>query len=146
MYTTIEHLNKEFLLSRQSTPIIAISPIKNRVVKSIQQAQYSTISLNELLSSRLIGYPAQDRPSMVENVFSQIMTPYQNVFVTNIEMLFDPRYPVDVLKLFCYHARVSNIVILWPGNLKDNHLIYGQSSDPDYHSYDLSNYQIQVLA
>ncbi len=30
-------------------------------------------------------------------------------------MLFDPRYEIDVIKLFCDKARITNVVVKWPG-------------------------------
>lgn len=44
--------------------------------------------------------------------------------ITDFEMLFDPRYKIDVIKLFCEKARLINVAVKWPGTFTGSKLIY----------------------
>lgn len=64
------------------------------------------------------------------------------VFLTDYEMLFDPRYNIDVIKLFCEMSRRVKIVIKWCGTLQDNRLVYATPAYKDFHSYNIYDYDI----
>ncbi len=143
----IQHRNitLDYLKTRHTTPIFLCSPVTKRVEKALKEAAYSEVKLNKELSELLLDLPKDERPLAVEKQVETLLSPHQSLFITDIEILFDPRYPIDVVKLFCKHARFSNLFVLWPGKYENGRLIYASPYDSDYHSYDCSQYQIQII-
>ena len=55
------------------------------------------------------------------------------VLITDFEMLFDPRYEIDVIKLFCDKARITNVAVKWPGKYTNSKLTYAEPGDNKWH-------------
>ena len=82
---------------------------------------------------------------MVERCFKNLFTGKDNIYIKDFEMLFDPRYEIDVLKLFCDKARITNVAVKWPGKYINGKLTYADPGAPDYHEYDCNAYQIRIV-
>ena len=78
----------------------------------------------------------------VMKIVSSIQGP---IFLTDYEMLFDPRYSIDVIRLFYELSRRAKIVIKWCGTLDDNHLVYATPAYSDFHSYNIHDYDITCV-
>ncbi len=46
------------------------------------------------------------------------------VLCTEIDLLFDPTFDLDPLKLFCHVGRLTRLVVMWPGTYQDQVLSY----------------------
>jgi hypothetical protein len=64
------------------------------------------------------------------------------IYLTDYEMLFDPRYELDVIKLFCEISRYNKLIIKWCGSFKDDSLIYSEPGYDDYSKYKINDYKI----
>ena len=124
---------------------ILICTDKPRVTKKINESNYHILSVNSLLSKELIQYHQDERIEKVEDSFRSLIKPYEYVLITDFEMLFDPRYKLNVLKLFCDIARFNKICVKWPGKYTDGNLTYAEIEDLDYHKYDCSMYQVHIV-
>ena len=62
------------------------------------------------------------------------------VLIKDFEMLFDPRYQIDVLKLFCDLSRQRRIAVLWCGTFRDNRLEFAEPGFADFQSYNTDQY------
>jgi hypothetical protein len=54
------------------------------------------------------------------------------VLCTEIDLLFDPTFHLDPLKLFCHVGRVTRLVVTWPGSYQADVLSYAV---PDHSHY-----------
>ena len=135
-----EYLNSE----TNSIPII-ICTDKQRVKKAIMDAGYQGISINALLAKELLKYEQEDRAKKVEIILKRIVAPYDTVFIKDFEMLFDPRYKIDIIKLFCDLARHHKVIVMWPGQYQNEKLTYADTEDLDYHEYNCNFYQMQIV-
>ena len=131
--------------SPNGTPII-ICTESRRVLKKIDEAGYVPIRINAALAKALLEFTPSERPNKVENCFKTLVDSYGSVFITDFEMLFDPRYEIDVIKLFCEKARFVNVAVKWPGKFSSGKLTYANLEDPDYHEFDFNAYQIRIVA
>ena len=138
-------LTLEFLNTGQSGIPLIICSDAPRVRKRIENAGYQEVQINKELSKRLLDIPKEDRPKRVEKTLKGILNYHVPIFVTDFEMLFDPRYEIDVIRFFCEKARIINVAIKWPGQFADSKLTYASPGDPDYHEYDCNAYQIRIV-
>ena len=137
---TLEFLNT----GQQGIPLI-ICTDSGRVYKRLESAKYQVIQLNAPVSKALLDYSPDERPAKVEAVFKKTLNTDSSVLITDFEMLFDPRYEIDVIKLFCDRARITNVAVKWPGKYTNGKLTYAEPGDPDYHEYDCNAYQIRIV-
>lgn len=109
------------------------------------QVGYKEFKLNSVLAEKLLDYPPEDRKANVLDEINNIFSEFSSIYVTNFEMLFDPHYEIDVVKLFCEIARKTKIAVKWPGNYVDSKLTYANQGAQDYHEFDCKAYQILIV-
>lgn len=73
------------------------------------------------------------------SIVSQCKAP---TLLEEYEILFDPRYDVDAIKVFTELARRQKVVVKWCGRLNGNSLEYATPDDKDYHSFRIQDYDI----
>ena len=138
-------LTREYLNSDQNGIPVIICTDAGRVIKRIEEAGYQSISVNVRLSKALLSFPPDERPQRVESCFRMVLETHSMLFIKDFEMLFDPRYEIDVIKLFCNKARTTNVAVKWPGSYINGKLTYAHSGDPDYHEYNCNAYQMRIV-
>lgn len=137
-------VTEDLLRSPGGLPLILCSS-SSRLQRKLESAGYIRLSVNLLLSKALLGFPADDRPGHVEEELREILSVSSPVLIEDFEMLFDPRYQIDVLKLFCERARFVSLAVRWPGDSTPTKLTYASPGDPDYHEFNCDKYQIRVV-
>ena len=139
--------NNEFeqLTSEQKGMPIVLCREKPQWKNILHKEGYIEICLNRLLSEKLIELPKSERQNKIENTVKEIINSNSKVYLYDFAMIFDPRYNIDALKLLCNIARMTSLVVKWPGTYRNGELIYATSQDQDYHVYDSDNYQIQII-
>ena len=137
-------LTDEILDSPSGMPLIICSNAP-RVLRKITQHGYQQLRLNVELSKALISFPPQERPAHIETAIKSLIPAHSSLLISGFEMLFDPRYKIDVLKLLCERAKLSRIAVIWPGTYEDGKLSYAQPEDPDYNLFYCINHQIRIV-
>lgn len=138
-------ITRSFLgIDQNGIPLIVCSD-SGRIIKKVEEADYQIISVNVGLSKALLSFHPEERPIRVEECFKALLDDLKMPFIKDFEMLFDPRYEIDVIKLFCDKARITNVVVKWPGKFINGKLTYAEPGDPDYHEYDCNAYQIRIV-
>lgn len=123
-------------------PIVLCSPAP-RAVKKLTETGYFDLNLNEKLSENLLVYQKEDRPKRVADALRGFLSGLSHpTLISNFEMLFDPRYKLDVLKVFCEAALTQNIAIRWCGVSAEASLSYSEPQYPDYHKYEIERYTL----
>ena len=138
-------LTTDLLTTGQSGVPFVICTDAPRVRKRIESAGYQEVQINKELSKRLLDISKEDRPKHLEKALKGMLNYHVPIYVTGFEMLFDPRYEIDILKFFCEKARIINVALKWPGQFVDGKLTYAQPEDPDYHEFDCNAYQIRIV-
>ena len=69
----------------------------------------------------------------------------KSLLLMDFEILFDPRYKIDVVRLIYEVSRLRKIIALWPGTLCENNLIYANVEAPEYQVYNINNYDITCI-
>lgn len=120
---------------------LPIETIKNKF------KDYVIIKLGQTLSNELKQIDKNIRNTEVEKVMKRIFSEvYSNrVIVTDIDILFNPYYKLDIIKLFIQLSRNKTFIIQWPGKLDSNNLIYSKPQYDDYKKYEIKDYNIICL-
>jgi hypothetical protein len=87
-------LTTELLSTGQSGVPLVICSEAPRVRKRIESAGYQEVKINKELSKRLLDIPKE----IVQNVWKStksMLNYHVPIFVTDFEMLFDPRYEIE---------------------------------------------------
>lgn len=128
----------------QGVPVFICTSAR-RVEKKLSETGIPVLSVNRQLSKLLLEYSSGERANRVERITKDILSNKSTVIVKDFEMLFDPRYPIDVVRLFCEKARSANVIIKWPGQYKSGTLSYAEPGQPDYHEYDCNAYMLRII-
>ena len=138
---SLSTLSKDML--RKATAPIILCSFPNRVARLMEGNQYTLLNLNIRLAEELVKYPAEQRPQRandeVMSIISQCNAP---ILLEDYEILFDPRYDIDAIKVFTELSRRQKVVVKWCGKLNGNSLEYATPDDKDYHSFKIRDYDI----
>lgn len=132
------------MLSKQpmGIPIILCSAAP-RAIRKLYESGYKDLSLNKELSFSLKDIPNEKRISSVQIETQRIISETgSSVLLSDFEMLFDPRYKLDVLKLFCEVSRTTRLAVKWCGTLGADALEYAEPQYPDHQIFNLANYTV----
>lgn len=129
-------------IARSNVPTI-ICNLSKRYLNRIFEISDETISLNLILAQNLLKFKSDERPDLVHqeamNLLTQGAIP---LLLKDFEMLFDPRYKIDVVKVIIEVSRRRKIIALWPGTLNESNLVYANAESPDYQVFSIKNYDI----
>ena len=112
---------------------------------AISNAGYKTISLNLSLAKALINIQESEIPSVITIKILNLLPNGQSIYLTDYEILFDPRYKLNVMKLFCEIARHHKLIIKWCGKNERDILVYSEPGYSDYIVYNESDYNITCV-
>lgn len=126
-------------------PLILVDP-SARTMRKLGDAGYQEISLNRELAESLMKLPTKQRPLSVMQKTREILDQkHSGVIIRDFEMLFDPAYHLDVLRMFCELARQFRIAVVWCGSYHENTLEFAEPEYPDYHSYHTDHYTVYCI-
>ena len=132
-------------IKKTTIPIMLCSSAP-RLKKIITECNYQELSLNNELAKALVKKEVSIRPQLVADEVMKIVSSIQGpVLLRDYEMLFDPRYNIDVIRFFYELLRRVKIVIKWCGAIDDNRLVYATPAHRDFHSYDIQDYDITCV-
>ena len=111
-----------------------------------QEIYSSAISMNKRLASELIKVKPTRRTMQLEKCFVKVLDslPEQSI-IKDIDVLFNPAYKVDVMKLLSSVYKQKQFSLVWPGNYADGKLTYSEEGYPDYRIYEIKDYDIMCV-
>ena len=131
-------------LLRLPSPVLLCAK-RDDFTKAILEAGIQTVSVNLPLAKELVGQPVSEILTNVTATAVRLMPDGLPVFLTDYEMLFDPRYNLDVIKLFCEIARHNKLIVKWCGSFDGDSLVYSEPGYDDYAKYIVSEYEITCV-
>ena len=130
-------------LNELLTPIVFCAD-KDKIAPYIEG--YKVLSINGIVSKRLLELEQDKRNLFVGDVLSNIIDKAgEPLLIKDFEILFDPEYQLDILKLFIMANRKKRIAIIWCGKCRGGKLIFAEPEYPDYKSYNIKDYDISCL-
>lgn len=119
-------------------PIIYCNPAADL----IEQA----VSLNHTLAEALILYKPARRTFQVERCFQTALARLpDDAVIKDFDVLFNPEYKIDVLKILIRNCKTKPFSVIWPGTLQDGKLLYAEVDYKDYKEYDVDAYDVTCV-
>lgn len=113
-----------------------------KVIKKINEPK----SVSKPLAEALLACKPNRRSMKLEQIFNNILdTLPDGVVIKDIDVLFNPDYQVDVLKILMAARKRKRYSVIWPGRCEGGKLIYGEEGFPDYKTYNIENYDITCV-
>lgn len=104
------------------------------------------VSLNKLLAEALIQFRPKRRTMQIEKCFSDIIVGLPDApVIKDFDVLFNPDFKVDILKIIVSVCKKKPFSVIWPGKLDGNRLIYAEEQYRDYKVYEVDDYDITCV-
>lgn len=133
------------VLKKATTPVILCS-FPKRVARMMEGGPYVPLNLNIKLAEALVKFPQSERSRRANDEVMSIVSQWQKpTFFEDYEILFDPQYDIDAIKVFTEIARRQKVVVKWCGRLNGNSLEYATQEYKDYHSFRIQDYDITCV-
>lgn len=102
--------------------------------------------INVELAQELVAIRPYQRTMNLERCLIQIvdMLPADSV-IREFDVMFNPAYQVDVLKILISACKKKSFSVIWPGRYEDGKLFYSENGFEDYKVYDVKNYDVTCI-
>ncbi len=104
------------------------------------------IAVNKPIAAELVDLKPSRRTMQLEKCFVKVLEslPEQPI-IKDIDVLFNPAYKVDVMKLLSSAYKQKQFSLVWPGSYADGKLTYSEEGYPDYRVYEINDYDIMYV-
>lgn len=103
-------------------------------------------SVSKPLAEALLECKPNRRSMKLEQIFNSVLdTLPDGVVIKDIDVLFNPDYKVDVLKILMAARKRKKYSVIWPGKCENGKLIYSEEGFPDYKTFDIEDYDITCV-
>lgn len=102
-----------------------------------------SFSINKPLAAELFKIPLSLRSMQLEKCFMQVIKELPSEpIIKDIDVMFNPAYKVDVMKVLISAYKQKAYSLIWPGSCFNGKLLYSEENYPDYQAYEIKNYDI----
>ena len=103
-------------------------------------------SVSKELADGLLACRSNRRSMKLEQIFNTVLDRYpDDVTIKDIDVMFNPEYEVDVLKILVAARKRKRSSVVWPGRFEDGKLVYGEEGYLDYKVYKIEDYDITFV-
>ena len=103
-------------------------------------------SVGKEIADELLLCKPNRRSMKLQQIFNSVLDKYPDgVTIKDIDVMFNPEYQVDVLKILIEARKRKRFSIIWPGKYEDGKLIYAEEGFPDYKVYKIDDYDITYV-
>ena len=114
-------------------------------MKAIQK-MHELRSVSKPLAEVLLECKPNRRSMKLEQIFNSVLdTLPDGVVIKDIDVLFNPDYKVDVLKILMAASKRKKYSVIWPVKCEIGKLIYSEEGFPDYKTFDIEDYDITCV-
>lgn len=101
------------------------------------------ISVNTAIAQELMEIRKKNRTIKLEQCFSNVIDSLPDgVIIKDIDVLFNPAYKIDIMKMLVNVYKHKRFGIVWNGSVSEEKLIYSEEGLLDYKTYDINDYDI----
>ena len=114
--------------------------------KEISEIASQAISVNKSIAAELVDLKPNRRTMQLEKSFVKVLESLsEQPVIKDIDVLFNPAYKVDVMKMLVSAYKQKKFSLVWPGIYADGKLIYSEEGYPDYRVYEIKDYDIMYV-
>ncbi len=104
------------------------------------------VSINIEMAKKLSAVKPNRRTMRMEKCFQQVLGGLpDNVVIRDFDVMFNPDYAVDVLKIMSSAVKAKAFRAIWSGRCEDGRLIYAEEGYRDYKVFEISKYDVTVV-
>lgn len=104
------------------------------------------VPINLLLAEKLARCKPNRRTMQIESFFNQILDQLSDdAIIKDFDVMFNPDYKVDILKIMVNACKRKPFSIIWPGKCEDGRLIYAEDSYPDFKTFNIAEYDVTCI-
>ena len=124
--------------SSMARPVLYCHPDKD--------LEEQAIPINIEMAKKLSAVKPNRRTMRIEQCFQQVLADLpDDAVIQDFDVLFNPDYAIDVLKIMCSTAKTKPFRIIWPGRFENGRLIYAEEGYRDYKVFEISKYDVTVV-
>lgn len=103
-------------------------------------------SINIELAKELETLHPKRRTMQLEACFNRVLDGLpDNVVIKDFDVMFNPAYKVDVLKILVTAYKRKPFSVIWPGRYEDGKFFYAEEGYPDYKVFNINNYDVTCV-
>jgi hypothetical protein len=112
---------------------------KTQLLRSLgERLQSLPVNVGVKLGQRLAATPVSERGFSANELLRDITVSARSnapLLLDNLEVLFEPSLKINPLDLIKRLAHARSVVAVWPGELRDDRLVYARLGHPEYRDY-----------
>jgi len=112
---------------------------KTRLLRTLaQRLNVAPFNLGVKLGHRLAATPVSERGFSANELLREITDSARGdapLMLDNLEVLFEPSLKINPLDLIKRLAHSRRVVAVWPGEMRDDRLVYASMGYPEYRDY-----------
>lgn len=125
-------------ISGMLKPIIYCCPYENIADMAV--------SINLPLAEKLAGCRRNRRTMRIEMFFNQILEQLPDgAVIKDFDVMFNPEYQVDVLKIMTVACKKKVFSVVWPGRYEEGKLFYAEDGYPDFKAFSIEEYDVTCI-
>ena len=106
----------------------------------------NAFSVNKPLAEKLLSIKPSRRSMQLEKCFNEVVSDFPpGAVIKDIDVMFNPDYKVDVMRILIAANKLKPISVIWPGRCAEGKLYYSEESLPDYKVFEISDYDIYCV-
>ncbi len=104
------------------------------------------VPINFALAAKLSTLKPNRRSMRLAACFEEILkTLPDNAVIKDFDVMFNPNYKVDVLKIMVDACKRKPFSIIWPGKCEDGRLFYAEDGYPDFKTFSIEEYDVTCI-
>ena len=109
-------------------------------------SEAAAVSINLELAKKLAGIRPLRRTMRLESCFAEVLKSLPDgVVIKDFDVMFNPDYKVDVLKIMTAVCKNKPFSIIWPGKYEDGKLFYAEDGCPDFKAFSVEDYDVTCI-
>lgn len=112
---------------------------KTRLLRTLaQRLNVAPFNLGVKLGHRLAATPVSERGFSANELLRELTDSARGdapLMLDNLEVLFEPSLKINPLDLIKRLAHSRRVVAVWPGEMRDDRLVYASMGHPEYRDY-----------
>jgi len=103
----------------------------------------TAVPINIELAKKLAVIKPNRRTMRMEQCFRQVLdTLPDDVVIKDFDVMFNPDYEVDVLKIMSSLAKTKPFRVIWQGKCENGRLVYAEEGYRDYKIFEIGKYDV----
>jgi len=114
--------------------------------KETPELSNEAVSANKYLARELLSFKPFQRTMKLESIFFKFLQEHpDNVLIKDIDVLFNPEYKIDVMKMLLSVYKRKKFRLVWSGSYLNGCLTYSEEGRSDHKTYNINEYDIMCV-